>query len=46
MDSVYTFSDTTGEMFINGIGQGTPFRNTLFRTLRDNGGNDAYDFSN
>ena len=46
MDSVYTFSDTTGEMFINGIGQGTPFRNTLFRTVRDNGGNDTYDFSN
>lgn len=46
VDSVYTFSDTTGEMFINGIGQGTPFRNTLFRTVWDNGGNDTYGFSN
>ncbi len=45
-DSVYTFSDTTGEMFINGVSQGVPEGNTIFRTVWDGGGNDTYDFSN
>lgn len=45
-DSVYTFSSSTGEMFINGIGQGTPGGNRIFRTIWDGHGTDTYDFSN
>ena len=45
-DSVYTWSPTTGEMFINGQGQGSATTNTIFRTIWDGGGNDTYDFSN
>jgi serralysin len=42
----YTFSTTTGQMFINGVGQGTPFANRIFRTVWDGNGIDTYDFSN
>lgn len=45
-NSVYTFSTTTGEMFINGVGQGAPSSNRVFRTVWDGGGNDTYDLSN
>ena len=45
-DSVYTFSATTGEMFINGVSQGAPDGNKVFRTVWDGNGNDTYDFSN
>ena len=52
-NSVYTFSLTTGEMFINGAGQGQPgggtggaAANRVFRTVWDGGGNDTYDLSN
>ena len=45
-DSVYTFSQTTGEMFINGIGQGAPSGNKIFATIWDGGGNDTIDASN
>jgi Ca2+-binding RTX toxin-like protein len=45
-DSVYTFSQTTGEMFINGIGQGAPSGNKIFLTIWDGGGNDTIDASN
>ncbi|MCM2474093.1 protease [Rhizobium sp. CG5] len=45
-DSVYTFSSTTGEMFINGEGQGTPGGNRIFRTIWDGNGSDTYDLSN
>lgn len=44
-DSVYTFNFTTGEMFINGVGQGAPESGRLYRTLWDGGGNDTLDFS-
>ena len=44
--SVYTFSPTTGEMFINGVGQGAPTSNIVFRTVWDGGGNDTYDLTN
>ena len=44
--TVYTFSPTTGEMFINGVGQGAPGANRIFLTIWDGGGNDTYDFSN
>jgi Ca2+-binding RTX toxin-like protein len=45
-DSVYTFSQTTGEMFINGVGQGAPAGNKIFLTIWDGGGNDTIDASN
>ncbi len=52
-NTVYTFSPTTGEMFINGVGQGRPggasapsSANRVFLTIWDGGGNDTYDFSN
>ena len=44
--STYTFSTTTGEMSINGVGQGTPGGNRIFRTVWDGNGIDTYDFSN
>ncbi len=45
-DTTYTFSPTTGEMFIDGVGQGKPGDNRIFLTVWDGGGNDTYDFSN
>lgn len=45
-DTNYTFSTTTGEMFVNGVGQGTPGANRIFRTVWDGDGIDTYDFSN
>ena len=45
-NNVYTFSATTGAMFIDGQSQGTPGANRIFRTIWDGGGNDTYDFSN
>lgn len=52
-NTVYTWSATTGETFINGVGQGQPggagapaSANTIFMTVWDGGGNDTYDFSN
>lgn len=50
--TTYTWSPTTGEMFINGAGQGAPgdgnggASNRVFLTIWDGGGNDTYDFSN
>ncbi|MDB5680122.1 M10 family metallopeptidase C-terminal domain-containing protein [Sphingomonas bacterium] len=45
-DTTYTFSATTGEMFINGVGQGAPAGNKIFLTIWDGGGNDTIDASN
>jgi serralysin len=45
-DSTYSWNTTTGEMSINGMGQGTPAANKIFLTIWDGGGNDTYDFSN
>lgn len=45
-DTTYTFSTTTGEMFVNGVGQGTPYANRVFRTIWDGNGNDTYNLSN
>jgi serralysin len=42
----YTFSTTTGEMFIDGVSQGLPGGNRIFRTVWDGNGTDTYDFSN
>ena len=51
-DTVYTFDTTTGEMFINGVGQGAArddsnnLSNVTFRTVWDGDGKDTYDLSN
>lgn len=44
-NTVYTWSPTTGEMSINGVGQGAPGGNRIFMTVWDGGGVDTYDFS-
>ena len=45
-DTVYRWSETSGEKFINGRGQGAPGANKVFETVWDGGGNDTYDLSN
>lgn len=45
-NNTYTFSTTTGEMFIDGAGQGVPGANRIFRTVWDGNGTDTYDLSN
>lgn len=45
-DTVYSWSPDTGEMFVNGAGQGAPSANRIFMTIWDGGGTDTYDFSN
>jgi len=45
-NTTYTFSTTTGQMSVNGVGQGQPGANRLFRTVWDGSGVDTYDFSN
>jgi serralysin len=45
-NTTYTFSTTTGEMFVDGVGQGTPGANRIFRTIWDGNGVDTYNFSN
>ncbi|MDQ0320528.1 serralysin [Pararhizobium capsulatum DSM 1112] len=50
--TTYSWSATTGEMFVNAVGQGKPgdgvsaAANRLFLTVWDGGGEDTYDFSN
>ena len=44
-NSTYQWSPNTGEMFLNGVGQGAPLSNKVFMTLWDGGGTDTYDFS-
>jgi Ca2+-binding RTX toxin-like protein len=45
-NTVYSWSPTTGEQFINGVGQGAPGTNRIFVTVWDGGGTDTYDLSN
>ncbi len=45
-DTVYRWSATTGEMSINGAGQGASGGNRIFMTLWDGGGTDTYNLSN
>jgi serralysin len=45
-NTTYSWSPTTGEMFVNGVGQGAPGGNRIFQTVWDGGGTDTYDFSN
>lgn len=44
-DTVYTWSPSTGEAFVNGVGQGASTANKIFMTVWDGGGTDTYDFS-
>lgn len=46
-NTVYRWSQQTGETFVNGIGQGRPgYNNKIFLTIWDGGGVDTYDFEN
>jgi serralysin len=45
-NTTYSWSPTTGEMFIDGVGQGTPGGNQILLTVWDGGGSDTYSFSN
>jgi serralysin len=45
-DTTYTWDPSTGQMFLNGIGQGAPGAPRIFSTIWDGGGIDTYDFSN
>ncbi|MBB3019197.1 serralysin [Microvirga lupini] len=44
--TTYSWSPTTGEMFVNGAGQGAPGGNQVFLTVWDGGGTDTYSFTN
>ncbi|WP_134499746.1 M10 family metallopeptidase [Microvirga pakistanensis] len=44
-NTTYSWSPTTGEMFINSTGQGAPGGNRILLTVWDGGGTDTYDFS-
>ncbi|MGD1866783.1 MAG: M10 family metallopeptidase [Phormidesmis sp.] len=45
-NTTYRFSPSTGELFVDGVAQGQPGSNRIFRTLWDGNGTDTYDFSN
>ncbi|WP_051213302.1 M10 family metallopeptidase [Rubritepida flocculans] len=45
-NTVYQWDPTTGQMFVNGVGQGLPGGNRVFLTIWDGGGVDTYDMSN
>jgi serralysin len=45
-NTTYRWSPTTGQMSINGVGQGTPHVNKILMTIWDGNGIDTYDFSN
>lgn len=44
--TTYSWSSTTGEMFVNGVGQGAPGGNQILLTVWDGGGTDTYSFTN
>ncbi len=44
--TTYRWNPATGEMSVNGVGQGTPGGNRVFMTVWDGGGTDTYDLSN
>lgn len=45
-DTVYSWSDRFGDMYVNGESHGIPGANRVFLTVWDGGGYDTYDFSN
>jgi len=42
----YSWSPATGQMFVGGVGQGTPGANRIFLTIWDGGGIDTFNLSN
>jgi serralysin len=44
-NTLYKWDPSTGETFVNGVGQGTPGWNKIFLTIWDGGGADTYDLS-
>ncbi|MGK7863985.1 M10 family metallopeptidase C-terminal domain-containing protein [Falsiroseomonas sp. E2-1-a4] len=44
-NTTYRFDPATGEVFVDGIGQGAPGANFILLTIWDGGGIDTYDFS-
>jgi serralysin len=45
-NTTYCWNPATGQTSIDGIGQGAPVGNRIFRTIWDGGGIDLYDLSN
>src|SRR5262249_54888249 len=45
-NTTYSWSPTTGEMFVNGVGQGASTTNTIYESIWDGGGTDTYNLSN
>lgn len=45
-NTVYAWSPTSGQQFVNGIGQAAPGGNNILSTIWDGGGTDTFDFSN
>lgn len=45
-DRTYTWSETTGTEFINGVSQGMPYDGHIFETIWTAGANSTYDLSN
>jgi serralysin len=43
--TTYSWSSATGEMFVNGVGQGAPGGNQILLTVWDGGGTDTYNFT-
>ncbi len=44
-NTVYSWDPSTGEMSIDGVGQGAAVTNTVYETIWDGNGNDTYDVS-
>lgn len=44
--TIYAWSPSTGQMSINGVGQGVPYHHKVFMTVWDGGGIDTYNFAN
>jgi serralysin len=44
-DTTYRWNPATGQMSVDGVGQGMPGANRIFLTIWDGGGRDTYDFS-
>ncbi|MFB0610775.1 M10 family metallopeptidase C-terminal domain-containing protein [Aurantiacibacter poecillastricola] len=44
-NTVYSMDENTGELFINGVGEGAPASSKVLLTIWDGGGEDTYDFS-
>ncbi|NKE43468.1 hypothetical protein HB662_01675 [Roseomonas frigidaquae] len=44
-DTTYRFDPLTGEVFVDGVGQGAPLANRILLTIWDGGGRDTYDLA-